>query len=921
MTVRPEFARLLTQYLAQGDRSPAWLARRLKVHHSTVTRWLNHFTRPATPELVIRVADLLGAHTPDARQALLAAAGFAYQEGASSDLTPASPAADAELVEPPPYAGSALDQKARSRLPVASTSFVGREGELARIAVRVADPATRLVTIVGLGGIGKSRLAVMAASRLLDQFADRVWFVGLAAVAHASLIPTTIAAALGLPLHGTTEVETHVLRYLRDKQLLLVLDNLEHLLDGVPFFARILALAPGVKILATSRVRLRLDQEWLVSLDGLTVPQPLDDENLPPVENTAVDLFVQRARRLQQDFTFTFETSAEVLRVCRLVGGMPLAIELAAAWLRIVPLAEIAGEIQTNLDFLTTSMQNTSERHQSMVAVFDHSWQLLDERERHTLMCMSVFRGGLTREAAVEVAGADLRILAGLVDGSWIQLSEHGRYEIHELARQYAENKLDAEPSTATDARALHCAYYADLVDRIGDRELPLSERKSWNRLISELDNLWAGWHYATENWNLNQIGKYVPAFGWLGDAHGVYREVVAEFEKFCALARRRLVDGTAPVALHAQITRELAQVLSHLSFLYARAISVDRGVSRGVESIELLRQLGMDGRDGEVSSFYMQALARMSIVAGFHADYERAKLYCDEIMRLTYASNQHPGFYCDAFNTLGQVASLQGKYAEAQEYLMECLARASSDSFRSAAADRLAHVYTDMGNLVDATQLAMAAVKSAEMSGNRSAIGSTLLAEFEVTMALGHFEEAEKLLDRVSMIAEETGNLHVRVRFLNGQARLARCLNRAVEAQQLYQQAYELARGMARNKDAALAQIGVGFALLDQNKFEEAPAYFRAALQAAWERRIMPEVIEATLGLAVLKGYTGQPQIAGLWLRVAIAHPSCSKRIQIEATEILKRIARVEFTDPLNEHDMQTPDTALEGIVLELLR
>lgn len=535
----PDFSHLLTQYLAQNDRTSSWLARRLAVHPSTVNRWLNHATRPATPEVVMRLADVLGVHRSTERQMLLAAAGFAYLEGAATavETAPLEPAA----------------HQPRSKLPVASTSFVGRERELELLFERLADPAARLITIVGLGGMGKSRLAIEAVTRLLnrfdtDVFEDGLWFVGLAALTNAGLIPAAIGVALDIPIQGVVDLEAYVIRYLSAKCLLLILDNLEHLLDETTFIERLLESAPNVKVLATSRKQLKLKQEWLLPLGGLTVQPSMGSKNSQDLtksgvtwytapENTAVDLFVQRAKRLQPDFTPSIETFTEVVRICRIVGGMPLAIELAAGWLRYLPLAEIADEIQTNLSFLATTTRNDAERHRSMRAVFEHSWQLLDERERLALMYFSVFGGGFTRQAAAAVANADLRLLSGLVDSSWLQQNPQGRYRIHELARQYAEEKLEAETSLASQARAAHCACYATLADRIAGTEGAFSEHIPMNILLLEIENIWAGWHWATVNHNFDEIGKYINTLTWLGDAQGLYGEVVAEFEKACALA------------------------------------------------------------------------------------------------------------------------------------------------------------------------------------------------------------------------------------------------------------------------------------------------------------------------------------------------------------------------------------------------
>ncbi len=245
---------------------------------------------------------------------------------------------------------------------------------------------------------------------------------------------------------------------------------------------------------------------------------------------------------------------------------MPLAIKLAAAWLRIVPLAEIAGEIQANLDFLATSILNASERHHSMRAVFDHSWRLSAQRERHVLMNMSVFRGGFTRQAAEEVTGADLNILSGLIDSSWLQLNLHNRYEIHELTRQYVEHMLDAAPSTATIARAAHAAYYAALANRIGMESKMGGSTIELNILVVELDNIWAGWHWMSTQRDFDELSKYTAALKWLADSRGLYGEVIAEFENACTLAREMLASVS-------QLTTAANPIADHTSSATKRAL------------------------------------------------------------------------------------------------------------------------------------------------------------------------------------------------------------------------------------------------------------------------------------------------------------------------------------------------------------
>ena len=338
--------------------------------------------------------------------------------------------------------------------------------------------------------------------------------------------------------------------YLGNKQVLLILDNLEHLLDGMPLIERILQRAPGVKVLATSRAVLRLNHEWLLPLNGLTVPETSALPVRSSADYTAVILFTQRATRFQPDFALSHTTAPHVVRICRLVGGMPLGIELAAAWLRAIPLAEIAGEIQTNLDFLASSMQNESSLRHSMRAVFDRSWQMLDTRARTTLMRLSIFHGGFDRQAATEVADTNRFILLGLVDSSWLQLNADSRYDIHELARQYAQEKLEVDPSTANHAHALHSHYYALFADREGLNELIFFDNSNTlDSLLTELDNVRAGWRWAIEHQNFDHIRKYAIILAKLADAHGLYGEVVAEFEQVCLIVRKMLADSSLSTA------------------------------------------------------------------------------------------------------------------------------------------------------------------------------------------------------------------------------------------------------------------------------------------------------------------------------------------------------------------------------------
>ncbi len=391
--------------------------------------------------------------------------------------------------DPPEVALSAgylnLPAANRHNLPLAPTAFVGRETELAALADRLADPACRLLTLVGPGGIGKTRLAVQAAAKQLDAFANGVVFVPLAPLGSADLLVPAIADALDFTLTGRDSPQTQLLDYLSSKEMLLILDNCEHLLAGAGLFADILRRAPDVTMLATSRERLNVPGEWLFDVQGLPVPDHWDTA----ADQTAVALFVQSVRRQLNNFAPTEAESAAVVRICRLVGGMPLAIELAAGWVRVLSCAEIAREIEHSLGILAGKQPGLPLRHQSLQAVYEHSWNLLTVEERGAFMRLSVFRGGFQREAVEQVAGADLRLLAALIDKSLVGAGPTGRYQLHELARQFAWEKLD-QAGAVIDTANRHLVYFVAMGEQAAP-ELIGPRQATWlDRLELEHDNL-----------------------------------------------------------------------------------------------------------------------------------------------------------------------------------------------------------------------------------------------------------------------------------------------------------------------------------------------------------------------------------------------------------------------------------------------
>ncbi len=435
-------------------------------------------------------------------------------------------------------APSSQSPNSPSFLPAALTPFVGRKRELSEILARLRMPDMRLLTLVGTGGMGKTRLALETARTIValaeattgsandakpdntyaavqkPTFADGIFFVPLAALNAAAITPA-IAAAIGL-VFQTGDLQQALRQTLQHKQLLLILDNFEHLLPaGTPtdepnaainLVLDLLQHAPGLQLIVTSRERLNLLGEHLYQVQGLGLEQPATLADA--TTSAAVQLFVQSARRVQPHFQVTEANWQLLLHICALVQGMPLGIEMAAVWTNQLALDEIAREIEQSIDFLAFEWHNAPVRQRSMRAVFDWSWRLLNATEQQVLSQLAVFRGGFTREAAEAITGASLRVLTSLVNKSLLQRAPHppethrpgqGRYELHELLRQFAQEQTKSVPEEWVRVAALHSQFYLAFIADRERRFLYADTQAAVSEIQTELSNIRQAWYWAVQ--------------------------------------------------------------------------------------------------------------------------------------------------------------------------------------------------------------------------------------------------------------------------------------------------------------------------------------------------------------------------------------------------------------------------------------
>lgn len=451
--------------------------------------------------------------------------------------------------------GGNIQWQLETSLPILTSPFVGREKELETLNELLTDTAVHLVTILGPGGIGKTRLAIEAAFHVSQLFRDNAQFVDLHSVTTCEQIVDRVVEALSLPYVSDISPFQHLLTTLSDRELLLILDNFEHLLGCSEWVTKLLEACPSLTILVTSREPLNLGSEWLLELTGLAFPEgavgAADAQDFD-----AIRLFTLRAKQVKHDFSLAGGNN-EVFRICKLVEGMPLAIELAASWIRTLSPREIAAEIQHNLNILHTRYRNAEHRHRSIEAVFDQSWKLLTPDEQAVFTRLTIFRGGFSRDVALRVADVGLDDLDTLIDKSLVRRHGENWYNIHELLRQYGEARL--QKNTVAHQQVLkQCAsYYARFLHRHAQYLGSMRGGLHLDQLGQEINNIQRALNYLLSQERVAEISDSLIALlhlyqqaSWLREGHQDFSRVVEHLRQITPSAIRDMALARALIGL-----------------------------------------------------------------------------------------------------------------------------------------------------------------------------------------------------------------------------------------------------------------------------------------------------------------------------------------------------------------------------------
>jgi predicted ATPase/transcriptional regulator with XRE-family HTH domain len=633
--------------------------------------------------------------------------------------------------------------------PASLTPFVGRKIEIETITSLILDPACRLLNIVGPGGIGKTRLTVAAASKLAhdnpELFRDGFFFISLAPLRDSGSLISAVASGLRFVFQAhENERKDQLINYLRTKQILLILDNFEHLIDenGLELLVDLLSATTGLKILITSRARLNVQGEQVFLLDGLETPDiqvvsAWQDQVEQANEYSSLKLFGLCARRARSNFTLTAENLVHITRICQMVQGMPLAIELSATWIPALAPGKIASEVEQSLDILNTDSHELTERQRNIRSVFATSWRLLNAVEQEAIQRLSVYRGGFTRETAETSQNVSISIILSLVNKCWIQPEEKGRYQMHELLRQYTRERLQLDAKLNLDALHQHSAYFCQFLKERESGWLNSRQLDIVNEIDAESQNVAAAWDWAVDHENLDLLQQAVESlfsfYEWTGR--------LRESEMACLKAIRKMVEITARAGMDTADALEIQVKV----MVWQGLISDDVGFAARTyqEALALLAQLEGMGRD------IRSVKARISLRNGINvmwSDPNRAWQLIHQSLVL-YKELGDEANEGESLSYLGSIGWVRGEFDQAIQLTQEGLAirkRLGNHEGMANSLDLLGKILRAKGQLSEAEKCNRESLAWVQELGRPVHVAVLLTNLANTLIWEGKFEEAE---------------------------------------------------------------------------------------------------------------------------------------------------------------------------------
>jgi predicted ATPase/class 3 adenylate cyclase/tetratricopeptide (TPR) repeat protein len=666
-------------------------------------------------------------------------------------------------------------------LPSQPTPFIGRKIEVNQLKKLLISPEIRLVSIVGPGGMGKTRLALAIADNLKDaytedpdafRFKDGIIFIPLAPLNSADQILLNIAKELKIPFDSSQSSENierstqniatlkdKLLGYLEAKYILIILDNFEHLLDSATMVSEILSAGESSKILITSRERLRIREEQVFPIEGLTFP----GWDVPEFNRkfTAMEMFIQSAKRIKPDFEADMEDLGHITLICRLVGGMPLGLELAASWVDTMSLKDIAQEIQISLDFLETDIRNIPDRHRSIRAVFDSSWGRLSKSDQQVFIRLSIFRNEFSRKAAETVSLASIRSLSNFVNKSLLRFDQNsGHYQIHELLRQYGADKLIEDEADYIETHNRFCVFFCEEVKNHAELYTTGQTQVAIDKIDKDFGNIFSAWEWAVNHVFLNQINQAL-------DGICIYYLTRWQGEEALSLCQNALdkvtqKPTTSPeddlISEEKLLSRKLQSRILAWSGYFTINYQIEKAaeiLQNSAEIVEELLALNVDAQNEKALTLFFQGLVQQ-----LSGNLDTAAEKLQESLSLSRDIG-YQWLVLLSLSGLGEIAVISGDPRSAKRWYEQCLSESRLHGNPGGEILSLRNLGWAARNLMaydEAEDYYRKSLHEAESQGNHWEMVASMQSLGFLKLFLGNLDQARELFAQSAAKAKEIG-------------------------------------------------------------------------------------------------------------------------------------------------------------------
>jgi predicted ATPase/Tfp pilus assembly protein PilF len=843
--------------------------------------------------------------------------------------------------------------KAISNFPLPSNSFVGREREKAELVGLLMKNEVRLLSIIGMGGIGKTQLALPVAYEVRDIFQDGVFFIALDEIQSASQMPSKIAQVLGLKLQSSEDVVLQLIHFIGGKNLLLVLDTYEHLLESTKLLVSLLNSCKNLKILVTSRERLNIKEETHFILEGLPIPS--EEASFEEARRYAsLQLFARRAKKIVDSFELDERNYVDVQQICKLIDGVPLAIELAAAWVDMLSLKEIAKELETTASVLKAQDKTIPARQQSIQDILEHSWQTLDTSEQDILIKCAVFHGSFDYEALQVITGSSLLQFRHLINKSLVRVLGQHRYDLHALLQRFCEGKLEQRPDLKAQTEIAHRQYYLELAKAYA-KELEGQEPEDALRFFDyELPNLRAACERISD---ANILAEFIQSLKTYLQRRGLWSEQLIMSQRALDIAKQQGTTELQAIFLNSlaefhnltgslreaetclleslkhqsetEITPLKAGTLNELGGVYYQRHEFSEALKYFQQSLGIYKHLNdeiktSDVRNNIAAIHYQQGnftqaielweetlslqrdardLSQQALILNnlggayrMMGDLELALVHFEKALKLHETVGNRVGQSVSLNNT-GLIHFHRGDYDKALDVNNQVLIlrkNLKNERGQALSLNNLAMVYERLGKLDEASRLLEEAIQFQENLNDKSNLMISFYNFSTVLLQQGNVPRAKVYAEQSLELANEANNL-ISIAYANIFLADIACHEREIEkAIGLYQRALSIQKNLNDRPGLTMSYNRLARASYLQAHYEEAETWANKALEEATQMRLKPELRFAKLTLANICKELGNYEKMKVCLEEVIELDKVLKHPELEKdTEFLKQVVQ----------------------------